>query len=151
MRTSQLPQLRRLRLPTPRHTSMFDERKYMRKIAILLFAAILSGCATLPPEYAKSPDKSLVIGKTANGVQTQIRSVDDGEVLFVKGYQLGNQVWLSPGPHKLSISCVKVDSWGSMIDHKDISLNVKLNHTYELQASFAGKEPSVAIKEIPNP
>jgi hypothetical protein len=122
----------------------------MKKIAILMFAAILGGCATLPPECAKSPGKSLVIGKTANGVQTQIRSVDDGEVLFVRGYQLGNKVWLSPGPHKLSISCVKVESWGSIGDHTDISLNVKKDYTYELQASFVGKEPSVTVKEIEN-
>jgi hypothetical protein len=123
----------------------------MKILSLLLLAFILSGCATLPPEYAKSPDRYLVIGKTSNDVQTLIRSVDDGKVLFVKGYQLGNKVWLTEGPHKLSVTCVKLESWGTIIKHKDIAIFVKKGHTYELQGHYQEGNPSVLVKEISNP
>lgn len=119
----------------------------MEKLTIIILAAMLGGCASLPPEYSKEPGRCLVKGEAVGNVKALIRSVDDGDVLFVRRYNLGNKVWLNPGPHTLSISCVKTESWGSKISHKNILFSAKENHSYGLQAMFQDETPIVLIYE----
>jgi len=111
----------------------------------------LSGCvAPLPNEYANSPEKSLVIGNRAGSVNVLIRSVDDSEPLFRSGYNLGNKVWLNPGIHTVNVTCIENQSWGQVIAHKDIQIDVKKGYTYELAAYFDGKTPEVFLTALPS-
>ena len=122
----------------------------MKKVlSLFILNALLSACSTLPSEYSKSPGRTPVVGKRYAGVKTQIRSVDNGEILFVRENKLGNKVWLYPGNHILSVTCVAGYPWGCFIDHVDVPLTVKLGYRYELQGRFDNKEPAVDIKEVP--
>lgn len=122
----------------------------MKKVlSLLILTALLSACSSLSPNYSKSPGRIPVVGKRYAGVKTKIRSVDNGEVLFVRGCKLGNNVWLYPGEHTLSVACVAGYPWGSVIDHVDVPLTIKMGYRYELQGRFDNQEPAVDIKEIP--
>jgi len=122
----------------------------MKKILpLFVLIALLSACSTLPPQYSKSPGRTPVVGKRYAGVKTKIRSVNNGDVLFVSENKLGNKVWLCPGDYTLSVACMAGYPWGSFIDHVDVPLTVKLGYRYELQGRFDNKEPAVDIQEIP--
>lgn len=122
----------------------------MKKVFLLfMLTALLNACSTLPSAYTQSPGRTPVVGKSYAGVKTKIRSVNNGEILFVRGDKLGNEVWLSPGDYTVSVACLQGYPWGSVIDPVDVPLTVKLGYRYELQGRFENKEPAVDIKAIP--
>jgi len=83
---------------------------------------------------------SLVVGKDEQGVQIRILAVD-GKVAK------GEPVRLTPGTHKLAVSCIKTESYGALSVDTTLVLTVKPNCDYELQGLFNGKNAKVAIKE----
>ena len=118
----------------------------MKKVlSLFILTALLSACSTLTPEYSKSPGKILVEGKRYAGVKTKIRSVDHEDV-FNKP---SKEILLYPGDHTLSVACVMGYPWGSVIDHVDVPLTIKMGYRYELQGRFDNEEPVVDVKSIP--
>jgi hypothetical protein len=82
-----------------------------------------------------------------------IRTVDDGEILWIRGYHLGDKVWLEPGIHKISVMCSTDYSWGTLTRGTDIDLNVKPGCTYFLAASQlkdTADSPHVEVTEKAN-
>lgn len=65
----------------------------------------------------------------------QIRSIDGGEILWVRGYHLGDKVWPEPGVHKLSVVCSTSYSWGAITSGTDVDMNIQPGYTYFLAAS----------------
>lgn len=123
----------------------------MKKVlALLILTALLNACSTLPQDYSKAPGRIPVVGKSYAGVKTMIRSVDNGDVLFVRGNRLGNKLWLYPGDYTLSVVCAAGYPWGSFSDYVDVPLTIKMGYRYELQGRFENKAPAVDIKEIPD-
>jgi hypothetical protein len=82
----------------------------------------------------------LVVGKDEQGVQIRILAVD-GKVAKE------NPVRLSPGKHRLSVSCIKTESYGAQSVDTILVLTVKPNCDYELLGFFEGKNAKVAVKE----
>ena len=82
----------------------------------------------------------LVVGKNEQGVQIRILAVDGKAAK-------DEQIRLTPGTHKLAISCVKTESYGALSVDTVLVLTVKPNCDYELQGRFDGKNAKVAIKE----
>jgi hypothetical protein len=112
----------------------------------------LCGCVTpLPEDYAKSLQKSLVKGNKVGNVSTLIRNVDKSDPLFRRGYNLGNKVWLKPGTHTVSVTCIENNSWGQIIKSKNVQVNIKEGYTYELASSyFDGETPYVYLTALPS-
>ncbi|HLX69234.1 MAG TPA: hypothetical protein VKV04_06365 [Verrucomicrobiae bacterium] len=104
----------------------------MKKFTILLLAVIISGCGTLPPQYAQAPTRSLVRGISTGDSSVLIRAVDGGEVIWVRGYHLGNKVWLEPGVHKVSVMCSTSTSWGAYTIGSEVEIDVQPGCTYFL-------------------
>jgi len=67
--------------------------------------------------------------------QALIRSVDGGNILWVRGYHLGDKVWLEPGVHKLSVICSTSYDWGTMTRGVDVDMDIHPGYTYFLAAS----------------
>lgn len=84
----------------------------------------------------------LVTGKDEQGVQIRILSVD-GKTAN------GEPVRLSPGTHKLAVSCIKKESYGAQSVDTILVLTVKPDCDYELLGFFEGKNAKVAVKEKP--
>lgn len=107
----------------------------MNKILIFLTAALMFGCSTLPEQYSASNTRCLVKGVSNGNTSVQIRCVDGGDILWVRGYHLGNKVWLEPGVHKVSVSCSSSWSWGSYMRGADVDITVQSGYTYSLTAT----------------
>jgi hypothetical protein len=127
----------------------------MHNFLILLIAAFLCGCSsTIPERYSAAPTRCLVQGvATGKGdafnrfmfgqlvpgeptgvTHVRIRSVDGGEVLWERGYHLGDRVWLQPGVHRLSVMCSTKYSWGAITAGADVDMDVQPGYSYFLAA-----------------
>jgi len=73
-----------------------------------------------------------VRGISNGNSSVQIRAVDGGEVLWVRGYHLGDKVWLEPGVHKISVMCTTRTSWGAEMVGTEVEVDVQLGFTYFL-------------------
>ena len=62
----------------------------------------------------------------------QINSVDGGEILWVRGYHLGDKVWLEPGVHKLLVMCTTEYSWGSIMVGTQVEVDIQPGYKYFL-------------------
>ena len=82
----------------------------------------------------------LVVGKDEQGVKIQILSVDGKSAK-------GEPVRLSPGKHRLAVSCIKTESYGALSVDTILVLTVKPNCDYELLGFFKEKNAKVAVKE----
>ena len=104
----------------------------MNKILTLLLAVIISGCSTLPEQYAASPSRCPVRGVSTGDSSVQIRAVDGGDVIWVRGYHLGDKVWLEPGIHKVSAMCSTSTSWGAYTIGTEVEVDVQPGYAYYL-------------------
>ena len=82
----------------------------------------------------------LVVGKDEQGVQIRILAVDGKAAK-------GEPVRLTPGTHKLAVSCIKTESYGALSVDTILVLTVKPDCDYELLGFFEGKNAKVAVKE----
>ena len=117
----------------------------MNKILVLLFTAFISGCSTLPEQYAASPTRCLVRGVSTGDSSVQIRAVDGGDVIWVRGYHLGDTVWLEPGVHKVSVMCSTSTSWGAYTIGTEVEVDVQAGYTY-----FLAIDPIKGIHDTPH-
>jgi hypothetical protein len=107
----------------------------MKKLlAIIALASGVSCSGSLPAGYSNAPGRSLVKGETTPGSRVLIRSVDDGEILWQRGYSLGDRVWLEPGHHKVSVMCVNDRTSGSDMGGTEVKINVQSGAEYLIKA-----------------
>ena len=104
----------------------------MNKIIFLLLIAFISGCGSLPQQYSASPTRCLVRGVSTGNSDVLIRCVDDGDILWVRGYHLGHKAWLEPGVHKVSVMCSTSTSWGAYTIGSEVEVDAQLGYTYLL-------------------
>src|SRR4051794_26133560 len=120
----------------------------MNRILFFLVAAFLTGCSTLPEGYSASPTRALVRGVSTGCSSVLIRAVDGGEVLWVRGYHLGDKVWLEPGVHKISVMCTTRTSWGAYTAGAEAEVDVQPGFTYFLATDpihSASDNPHVTV------
>lgn len=103
-------------------------------LAITALASGVSCTGSLPAAYSNAPGRALVQGETTSSSRVLIRSVDDGEVLWMRGYNLGNKVWLEPGHHKVSVMCVNDTANGSNMGGTEVKVNVQAGAEYLIKA-----------------
>ncbi len=125
----------------------------MNRILFVLFAAILTGCSTLPEQYSASPTRVLVRGVSTGSSSVLIRAVDGGEVIWVRGYHLGDRVWLEPGVHRVSVMCSTSTSWGAYTVGTEVEVNAEVGFTYLLTTDpikSASNKPHVTVTKKEN-
>ena len=130
-------------------------RPKMHRLLTLIPILLLSGCSTLPEQYAATPTRSLVKGRSniLTSSEVQIRSVDDGDVIWVNSYHLGNKVWLEPGSHKISVACTSHYTWGSYMVCTDVTIDVQTGYTYFLstpQITSPTDKPVITVTKKKN-
>jgi hypothetical protein len=102
-------------------------KKFIRLICLLLVLPFVAHAG-------------LVTGKDEKGVRIQIRSVDGKAAK-------GEPIRLTPGKHRLSVSCIKTESYGALSVDTILVLTAKPDCDYELLGFFEGKNAKVAVKE----
>ena len=75
----------------------------------------------------------------------QIRAVDGGDVIWVRGYHIGDKVWLEPGLHKVSVMCSTSTSWGAYTIGTEVEVDVQAGYTY-----FLTTDPIKSIHDTPH-
>jgi hypothetical protein len=75
----------------------------------------------------------------------QIRAVDGGDVIWVRGYHIGDKVWLEPGVHKVSVMCSTSTSWGAYTIGTEVEVDVQAGYTY-----FLKSDPIKSIRDTPH-
>jgi hypothetical protein len=117
---------------------------------VAALAVTLTGCATLPPQIAKSEGKVRVQGTRNSAKRVFIRTLDGGDILWVGGYKLGSEAWLSPGPHRIETSCEFLYSWGTKIFPGNvIEIDVESGMSYHLDGAISqdGERCDVSLRE----
>jgi len=121
----------------------------LRGLVAAAIAASAVSCATLPPQIAKADGRVLVEGSKSSSVHVNIRTVDGGDVLWVRGYRIGNQAWLTPGPHKIGVMCEFFYNWGTKIlPGNDVEIDVAQGNTYQLDGAMSsdGEDCEVTMR-----
>jgi hypothetical protein len=112
----------------------------MNKILILIIAAFICGCSSLPEQYSKSVGRNLVEGVSkqdaAAVTYVEIANVDGNPLPISSNYQhLPKQVWLESGVHNLRITCHTIYSWGTLMDSAKVEIDVQAGYSYYIISS----------------
>ncbi len=107
-------------------------RIHNKAIAASLIFTTFAACAISPAGPEGGGAKILVRGLSKYQTQVLIRSVDGGEILFVRDYELGTEVRVTPGPHEIRVMCLRTTSFGSEIFPGKIELTAKRAYSYFL-------------------
>lgn len=75
-----------------------------------------------------------------------IRTVDDGEILWVGTYQLGTEATVEHGTRKVNVMCEFIHSWGKEMAPGNITIDVESGKTYALEGIKEGKQCDVKVK-----
>lgn len=112
-------------------------------IRLILVILIFFGTA-----YAgKEPKKAKLLGEDSSSLKMMIRTVDDGEILWVGSYKLGTKTEVVPGFHKINVMCEFSFSWGTKLLPGDITHDFESGKTYDLSgtASTDGERCEVQV------
>lgn len=121
----------------------------MKKIILLIVAALLTACSSPHVDLSPAPGKCYVETDSSLFVETHIRSIDGVTDLFLDG-ESGDNVWIAPGTHQLTVVCQAKHPWNKLTEDVVVDVELKKGYRYELQAHFDAKTPIVEVKEIPH-
>ena len=91
-----------------------------------------------------------VSGEKRGGLQVFIRTVNDSDVLWTRGYRLGRKAWIGAGANKLTVMCEFKFRGGQNLVPGEIDFSAEKGKEYEVQvapASAERKECDVRIAE----
>lgn len=124
-----------------------------RGLLAVAVAIAVAGCSTLPQQVEKADGRALVEGTRNSSVSVLIRTVDGGDVLWINGNDLGSEVWLDPGHHKIEVMCRFQSSWGTRIVPGHVEIDVTTGSTTHLDGSIDpdGKRCVVVARQDETP
>ena len=123
----------------------------MKYIAIIIAIALGVSCTALPTGYSKAPTRSLVRGESNRDSNVLIRKVNDGEMIWRGANNLGNEVWLEPGTHKVAVMCITNTSYGSRMGGAEVTVKVVQGSEYLIKANpmkSSDKKPTASVIKI---
>ena len=81
-------------------------------IVLSILAATLAHSQAIDYLKKGSAGDIRVMGEKRDNVEVLIRTVNDSDVLWTRGYNIGRKAWVGPGENKLSVMCVFKFDWG---------------------------------------
>lgn len=101
-------------------------------ITIATCLALLAGCTTMMAPKTAESGKGLLIGANTSSIRVLIRTIDDGEVLWVGNYQLAGHTSVKPGTHKVGVMCEVTTAFGKLIKPSDVVIDIQVGKVYDL-------------------
>ncbi len=101
-------------------------------------------CAVAGPARS-GPPLARIEGEDTLATRVMIRTIDDGEVLWVGQYRLGTTAAVPPGPHTIGVMCEFRAAWGSQITPGKVSLTAEAGRTYRLTAEQTAGDCRVTV------
>ena len=112
-----------------------SDKALCARLGGLAIALVLSSCASLPDSVSMEEGRILVRGEMTDLSDVRIRSVDGGEVLWLGKKGLSTEVWLDPGPHRLSLMCTTESRYGPQMAPAELTLEADAGRSYVIHAA----------------
>lgn len=80
-------------------------------------------------------------------VKVMIRTVDDGEILWVRGYQLGTTTDVLPGTRKINVMGEFRTAWGARLTPGNVTIEAEAGKTYRLNARPGDQGCDVIVEQ----
>ena len=81
-----------------------------------------------------------VSGEKRGGLQVFIRTVNDSDLLWTRGYRLGRKAWVGPGANKLTVMCEFKFRGGQNLVPGEVDFSAEEGKEYEVQVDPASAE-----------
>ncbi len=119
-------------------------------IALSVLAATLAHAQAVNYLKKGSAGDIRVVGEKRGNVEVLIRTVNDSDVLWTRGYNIGRKVWVGPGENKLSVMCLFKLDWGEKSFPGEVDLVAEKGKRYQVivdPPSVERQECNVKIAE----
>lgn len=115
------------------------------KIKIVIALAL---CASISVPAFADDTQGLLKGADTKTHRVLIRTIDDGEILWVGTYQLGTEASTEPGTRNVNVMCEFIHDWGKEMTPGDVVIEVEAGKTYALEGKKSGKKCDVSVKAV---
>ncbi|EIW90569.1 hypothetical protein AGRI_01830 [Alishewanella agri BL06] len=112
----------------------------MKNIALIISILAAASCAS--NSVSRKPGDALLIGENSSTLKVMIRTIDDGEILWVGNYTLGTRAVVAPGEHKVNVMCEFKFSWGIKMVPGNIQINAQSSTDYKITGRLSSDEKS---------
>lgn len=119
------------------------------KFQAALCAAVLLAIVPMPMAHAADGAASNLSGTDGGDMRVLIRKIDDGDILWVGGYNLGTKAKITPGQHVVSVMCEFHFSGGSELKPGTLSLTVEPGKDYALAGAQSADGNSCTVTAAP--
>jgi len=122
----------------------------MKKLFFLTLIFAISSYTS--SSASESTGDALLIGEDSPSLKVMIRTIDDGEILWVGNYTLDTKAVVAPGEHIVDAMCEFRYSWGTKMAPGKININAQSNTDYKITGLLSDDERScklsVSIKQV---
>ena len=125
-------------------------RRIKPLIALSILAAMLTHAQGVNYLKKGSAGDIRVVGEKRGNVEVRIRTANDSDVLWTRGYNIGRRVWVGPGENNFSVVCLFKFDWGEKSFSGEVDLVAEKGKRYQIVVyppSVARQECNVTIAE----
>jgi len=112
----------------------------VKTIALIISMLSIASCAS--NSISRKPGDALLIGENSSSLKVMIRTIDEGDILWVGSYTLGTSAIIEPGNHKVNVMCEFKFSWGTKLVPGNIQINTQSNTDYKITGRLSSDEKS---------
>jgi len=113
------------------------------KLLRIFFIAGVIGCASA--SSSKIAGQGFLSGADNSKLRLLIRTINEGEILWVGNYKLGTQSPIEVGSKKVSVMCEFFYSWGTKMMPGEITIDIKADVTYKLNGTPSADDKTCVI------
>lgn len=110
----------------------------MKYTAIVTILLIISGWAS--DAYSRGKGEAQLIGENSSNLKVMIRTIDNGDILWVGNYKLGTKASVKLGVHNINAMCEFKYSWGTKLVPGDITINIESDAKYKITGQLSKDE-----------
>jgi hypothetical protein len=110
-----------------------------------LTAIVSLACAAVSLADELPSASAQIRGADTKNLRVLIRTIDDGEILWVAKFKLGTTASVSPGHHRLALMCELHETYGLILKPAKLELDAEAGKTYALTANVTPESKGCEI------
>jgi hypothetical protein len=119
------------------------QSKSLKSLCLVIFTSAIAF-------IAQAEDLGTLSGADTKDLRVLIRKIDEGEILWVKSYQLGTEAKVPSGSHNISIRCEFRHSWGNELMPGILTIEIQSGKKYSLTGSQSADGKSCIVTATEN-